>query len=102
MSRRDDFDKELREVLGSNNTYFQPPESVKLEYPCIRYSLSTDSDRFANDRSYIFYEGYEVTVISKDPDQTFKDELKEKFRHCSWNRSYVSDNLNHNVYKIYY
>lgn len=102
MSRRDEFDIELREVLGSNNTYFQPPESVKLKYPCFVYSLSSDYDRFADDRSYMFYEGYDVTAISKDPDQTFKEELKEKFRHCTWNRSFISDNLNHNVYKIYY
>lgn len=102
MSNRDDFDKELREVLGSDYTYFQPPESVRLHYPCFVYEHSKDSDRFANDRSYVFHEGYDVTVITKDPDLTFKEELKNKFRYCEWIRSFISDNLNHNIYKIYY
>lgn len=94
--------EELCTLIGSRNVYFQPPESVKLIYPCIVYSISKDSDIYANDSQYIRHDGYDVTTISKDPDETFKEELKSTFTYCDWVRSYISDNLNHNVYKIYY
>lgn len=102
MSNRDEFDRKLREVLGSNSTYFQPPESVKLKYPCFVYEFSRDDVKRANDKAYLTYTGYDVTVITKDPDITFKEELKEAFTHCEWIRAFISDNLNHNIYKIYF
>ena len=34
------FHNKLRNTLGSNNVYFQPPESVKLKYPAVVYSRS--------------------------------------------------------------
>lgn len=102
MSNRDEFDRKLRVVLGSTNTYFQPPESVKLKYPCFVYEFSRDTGRFANDKSYLTHTGYDVTFISKDPDITLKEELKEAFTYCEWVRAFVSDNLNHHIYKIYF
>lgn len=30
--------KLLREILDSDNVYFQPPESLKMNYPAIVYS----------------------------------------------------------------
>ena len=30
---------ELITLLGSSNVYFQPPTSIKMNYPCIIYKL---------------------------------------------------------------
>lgn len=38
MANRLNLHEEFATLLGSNNVYFQPPESVKLNYPCIKYS----------------------------------------------------------------
>ena len=38
MDRRLQLHEELCSVLGSRNVYFQPPETIKLTYPCIIYS----------------------------------------------------------------
>lgn len=102
MSNRDEFDRKLRRVLGSNNTYFQPPESVRMSYPCFVYEISKDSELHADDTNYIVRDGYDVTAITKDPDVTYKKELKAVFPYCEWVRSFKSDNLNHSIYKIYY
>ena len=42
----------LEEILGSRNVYFQPPESVKMNYPAIVYSLDDIENSFANDGVY--------------------------------------------------
>lgn len=101
-SNRDEFDRKLRQILGSTNTFFQPPESVKIKYPCFVYEFSKDHDLHADDMAYLTHTGYDVTAITKDPDVTYKNELKAEFRHCEWVRSFISDNLNHNIYKIYF
>lgn len=101
MSRAD-FHQELCEVLGSDHVYFTPNENVKLRYPCFVYEFSTDRNFNADDKRYIKREGYDVTVISKDADETFKDDLEDAFLYCEWIRSFVSENLNHHIYKIYY
>ena len=34
-TKQEKLGKALIELLGSNNVYFQPPESIKIDYPCI-------------------------------------------------------------------
>ena len=34
-----DLGDKLKEVSGYKNVYFQPPESLKMSYPCIRYEI---------------------------------------------------------------
>lgn len=83
------------------NVYFQPPESVKLNYPCIMYSRSSGETKFANDKPYNHQIEYKMTVIDKNPDS----ELPEKVASlpmCIFDRHYTADNLNHDVYNIYY
>ena len=42
MASRLNLQDKLEEVLGSKQVYFQPPESLKLKYPCIVYSRSNN------------------------------------------------------------
>ena len=46
--KRTDLHEILKEILGSDNVYFQPPESYKMEYPCIVYERSALTTRFAD------------------------------------------------------
>lgn len=102
MSRRDEFHQDLCDVLGSPHVYFQPPESIKLVYPCFVYEASRDDIKHADDKHYLTREGYDVTYISKDPDDDMKEQLDDRFTYCEWQRRFISDNLNHNIFKIYY
>ena len=97
---RDELDAILRHIRGAS-VYFQPPENVRMLYPCIRYERDRSYDIFADDNKYLRYRGYMITSISKDPDDPVLDQL-EKLRMCTYVRHYVADNLNHDVYLIYF
>lgn len=94
--------QELCSILGTKNVYFQPPESVKLVYPCIVYELSSGATTYANDMPYTFQRCYQVTIIDKDADSKLIDKLAYHFPKCRFNDSFVYDNLYHYVYTIYY
>ena len=50
--RRLDLHEILVDALGSGNVYFQPPASLKMVYPCIRYNRATADAKFANNGLY--------------------------------------------------
>lgn len=91
----------LETVLGSRNVYFQPPESIRISYPAIVYSLSDIQQRFANDKTYHGWKRYNITYISTNPDDDMIDALLELPK-CSFDRRFVSDNLYHNTFNLYY
>lgn len=101
MRSRLELHEILCDILGSRNVYFQPPASVLMKYPAIRYRLSDIENQHANDGIYSSMKKYELTVIDKDPDS----ELVEKANllpTARFVRSYAADNLNHWVFEIFY
>ena len=101
MASRLDLQAKLEELLESRNVYYQPPESVKLQYPAIVYSKSDIDSTYADDISYRLTHRYEITVLDKQPDnEVIGKLLKEKY--CSFDRHFKSDNLNHDVLTLYY
>lgn len=104
--RRLELDKELRAILqktlGKVNIYYQPPESVKLMYPCIVYQKDTGDTKYADNGNYMFTQAYQITFITKNPDNDVIDEIRNHFKYCKWGRHFVYDNLNHEVVIIYY
>lgn len=101
MASRLDLQSKLEELLGSRNVYYQPPESLKMEYPAIRYSKKDIRSTFADDSMYSKKLCYEILVISKKPDDEVIDAILA-LPYCSYDRHYVADNLNHDVLTIYY
>lgn len=102
MASRAYLHEELCTLLGTRNVYFNPPESVKLKFPCIVYSRSGVYKRDANDRMYTTTNRYTVTCIDSNPDSNLPDQIIAHFPMCSFDRAFVSDNLNHNVITLYY
>lgn len=90
----------LEALLGSRNVYFQPPESVRMSYPAIVYSLNSIDHNAANNSKYLYHRSYTVTLIDKNPDSVFIDKLLA-LPFCRFDRHYVSDNLNHYIFSIY-
>lgn len=101
MARRLELQEKLEELLGSRNVYYQPPETIKMEYPAIVYSKSNVASRFADDTVYSATTSYEVTVIDRRPDNPVIDKLLQ-MQYCSYNRNYKAENLEHDVLTIYY
>ena len=72
-----------------------------MTYPAIRYSRSSIQSRFANDGRYAGKTRYEITVIDRKPDNAVIDKILD-LPFCSYDRHYVSDNLNHDTFTLYY
>ena len=101
MGSRLDLQEILEETLGSEHVYFQPPESLKLIYPCIIYSRSDVDTKFADDRPYSHRNRYQLIVIDKDPDSSIPGQVA-MLPMCNFDRHYTANNLNHDVYDLYY
>lgn len=101
MDRRVELHNILVKELKSRNVYFQPPESFKLQYPCIVYSLAAHNDIHADNRAYFRMKQYNMTYITKDPDDPMVDKLDD-LQYCSLGHPFISENLHHFPYTIYY
>ena len=86
MFSRIELQDELEKLLGSKNVYYQPPESVKMDYPAIVYHRSDIDNDFADDNN---------------PDSEIVEAVS-KLPNCRYDRHYTADNLNHDVFTIYY
>ena len=101
MATRVDLQNVLEELLGSRNVYYQPPESLKMNYPAIVYTRKTIDNSYANNSVYKQNYAYEITVIDKNPDSEIVNKVS-KLSACRFDRHFKSDNLNHDVFTLYY
>ncbi len=100
-NRRLELHELLCGLLGSRHVYFQPPESVKMRSPAIVYNLDYIENKHADDGVYLSNRRYQVIAIDANPDS----ELIEKIASlptCQFSRHYEQDNLNHDVFTLYY
>ena len=102
MASRLKLHEEFCTILESKNVYFQPPESVKMEYPAIRYSASDPDQKSANNRNYSKTNKYEGVVIDHDPDSDISDKILAHFPMCRLGRPYPANGLNHFPFTLYY
>lgn len=83
------------------NVYFQPPTNIQLKYPCIIYKRDFADSKFADDIVYSYKLRYAITVIDPDPDSEIPDKVAS-MPMSLFNRFYTVDNLNHDVYQVYF
>lgn len=83
------------------NVYFQPPTNVKLVYPCIVYHRDYAKTEFADGIPYTHTLRYMVMVIDQDPDSVIPAKVAA-MPMSLFNRFYTADNLNHDVYNVYF
>lgn len=84
-----------------NRVHFQPPSNVRLQYPCIIYKLTDIDSRYADDNPYNLERGYQVTYIDTNPDSIVPLKLAS-IQKSRFSNFFISDNLNHWVFTIYY
>lgn len=99
MSDRLDLHSELTSIMGTNPVYYQPPQNIRLSYPCCIYSLDDINKYYANNKSYNNISRYSVTLITKDPEDPAVDLLSD-LMYSSFDRHFVNDNLHHFVFVI--
>lgn len=102
MGNRLDLQATFEKILGSRNVYFQPPASLLMQYPAIRFELKDIRTKSANNsEAYTFSTGYECIYISRDP--ASEEFLRSMFQipYCKFGRYYRAENLHHYTFTIY-
>ena len=99
---RSELTAKFKEILGNNNVYFQPPESVKLKYDCIIYKDVTPFLRRANNFVYILQHKYQITYVTSNPTSPIVDQMLHEFQLIDRVNDFVSDGLYHYVYELYF
>lgn len=103
MKSRADFSEKLHQVIPSNfHFYFQPPSGTKIVYPACLYKRYDDSVLRADNRFYRGMIGYQVTIVTKEEDGDLYETIMTAFPHAMRINSFITENLYHTVYKIYY
>jgi hypothetical protein len=94
---------ELQQILETfaDNVYFQPPENVNLKYPCIIYERNYADTKFADDKPYTHVLRYMIIVIDQDPDSEIPGKVAG-MPMSIFNRFYTADNLNHDVFNVFF
>lgn len=98
---RIDLSNLLHDVMiecgDDDNVYYQPPESMKLKYPCIIYTLRTLTSDYANNAPYRSTVSYDVTYITRNPDSQVPVKLLS-LPQFAFDRYYPFENLHHYAY----
>ena len=98
MLTRLDLHQELLKFC--KHVYFQPPPTVRMQYPAIVYSLNSLDNSHADNDIYNQRTQYMVTIIDEDPDSKIFESFK-KYRRARFSRAYTADQLNHFIFTIY-
>lgn len=92
----------LEEILGSREVYFQAPESIRMSYPSIVYSLNEIPQKYADNKPYKRDYNYTITLMHEDPDNDIVDKLLDRFDYIKLNRTFAVQGLNNYVFSLYY
>jgi hypothetical protein len=101
MGQRLDLHALLLVILGTEHVYFQPPQNVQMQYPCIVYRRDKADTKFADNSPYRYTQRYQVTIIDKSPDSVILPKIAA-LPLSMFNRFYTVNNLNHDVFELYY
>lgn len=101
MGTRLELQSLLEGILGSRQVYFQPPESVRMKYPAIVYNRRPIGNTLANNSVYRQNHSYDIMVIDKDPESDIVLRISQ-LPQCRHDRHFRSDNLNHDVFTLYF
>ena len=96
---------ELHELMKAiedvEDAYIQPPTSGMV-YPCIVIERGLSSTvKFADNLKYVLYKGYTITIVDRDPTSLIPDRV-EALPHCTFDRFFKANGLNHFVFQLFF
>lgn len=92
--------KVMRATAGVENVYFQPPANLFMKLPAIVYKRDEIRNEQADNLTYFQHVIYQVTVIDLNPDSLLVFAISALPK-CRFERHFVSDGLNHDVFTIF-
>lgn len=102
MGDRLSLHNKLVEILNSKNAYYQPPANVNLVYPCVIYNQNAGDIKKANNKLYKYTRKYEVTFIFKSSNDDITLTMLDTFKYCTEGPMFITDNLYHYTFELYY
>ena len=95
----------LHNLLKSSNPascWFQPPDNTKLVYPAIVYKRKHGNINHADNRAYLCKPCYEIKVFDANPDSPFIQWMIENVPGVRYVNHFTSNNLNVEVFEVYW
>lgn len=102
MRDRLQLHNQLSEILETSNLYYQQPENFRLKYPCVIYNQEPGNIKRAGNTLYGYIKKYSVTFISNIENDNVIPKMLVSFELCTVERTFVSDNLYHYIFTLYY
>lgn len=102
LSQKTDIIQSKLRSLGINNVYFEPPQTIKIAYPCAIFHRGTISSRSADNRTYKKDDSYDLQWICREPDSEMVHTILEEFRMIRHIRHFTADGLHHDQFKLFY
>lgn len=103
MKTWSDLQAMLQELMGENvKVWYQPPENLKLKYPCIIFGISNALIDYADNNPYQIHKRYTVTLMTKTADN---HEMLDKLLNlplCTFDREFINDDIVHDVFTLYF
>lgn len=81
--------------------YITPPAGKAMVYPCILINRGTGDTKFADNTPFRHQKRYELTAIDEESDSPLYDLLASLPRSIH-NRSFPAENLNHDVFTLFF
>lgn len=103
MKTWNELQEVLQEIMGEDGkAYFQPPENLKISYPCIVFERTNALTNYADNKPYSITKRYTVTLITRGSDNDkYLDQLL-KLPMSTFDRQFITEGLVHDVFSIYF
>ena len=99
QDRREQLQTELETIIGSENkVYYEPPENIKMTYPCIVLTRQRINAEYADNKVYNNLTRYKITYIDYSPDSDKIDDILTQIKGISPGDHFVFDGLHHDVF----
>lgn len=102
MGSRLDLHQKFINFMGKDMVKFQPSPNYKLTYPCLLYDYTGGRTEFSDNYPYVYCRRYTVTLISRDGESDLPDRFAMTFPMCVHDRSFITENLYHHIFTLYY
>lgn len=104
-TKRRELQTILENILSNRglekNVYFQPPETLKMSYPCIVYHRQYMTKIPADNIKYLTDRQYRIIYIDRSPISEVIEDLLN-LPYCRFMSHSVVENLNQDAFEIYF